>query len=169
MKNNHRQGLKIFVNFALSMFFSMVLTILPLPHSLLWFHPSWILMALVFWLVFFPSYVNLFVCWTIGLLTDILTGTLMGQNAFLFVIIGYILLGFLNRFIYFSLWRQCLTWVLLSFVVMFFTYCINAFTGNTTFHIVYLSEFVLNPLIWPVMLSVLLHFYRPLINNNQYK
>jgi len=167
MQEKHHYYIKIILNVVITVFFGMLLTILPLPHSLFWFYPSWVLMILIFWLIFFPSYINLFTFWLAGLLMDLLTGVLIGQTAFIFLSTAYIIMRFFDRFACFVMWRQSLLILLLTTINMFFTYCINALTGDASFHATYLSTILLNTLLWPVIFFCLTHFYRSLIKHNK--
>jgi rod shape-determining protein MreD len=163
METTPNKHLKIIFNIILTVFCGMVLTIIPLPFWLLWFHPSWVLMILVFWLVFFPTYVNLFVFWFVGLLMDVLTGTLIGQSAFTFVITAYIMLRFLDRFACYAIWRQSLFWIVITFINTLIIYGTNALIGDSSFHVIYISAIFLNALLWPIIFSVLRHYYRSFI------
>ena len=168
MQEKYRYNTKIILNIVITIVFGMILTILPLPHRLAtWFYPSWVWMILIFWMAFFPNYINLFAFWIVGLLMDLLTGTLIGQTAFVFVITAYIILRFFNRFAYVVIWGQSLLILLLTTINMFLIYCINALTGDVFFHFIYLSTILLNVLLWPVIFFCLTHFYRPLIKRNK--
>jgi rod shape-determining protein MreD len=167
MKEKYRYHFKIIFNLAITIFLGMLLTILPLPAQFFWFYPSWVLMILIFWLTFFPDRVNLFVFWLVGLLMDLLMGTLIGQTAFIFVAIAYIILRFFNRFASFVIWRQSLLILLLTAINMFLVYCINALTGDMSLHVIYFSTPLLNALLWPIIFVCLTYFYRPLINRNK--
>jgi len=167
MQEKQRYYITVILNVVITVFFGMMLTILPLPHGLTWFYPSWVWMILIFWLAFFPNYINLFACWVVGFLMDLLTGTLIGQTAFIFVSTAYIILRFFDRFAYFVIWRQSLLILLLITINMFFIYCINALTGEMSFRFAYLSPILLNTLLWPVIFFCLKHFYRPLIKQNK--
>ena len=167
MQAKHWYSIKIIINIVLTVFIGMILTIVPLPHRLAWFYPSWVWMILIFWMLFFPHYVNLFVFWIIGVLMDVLTGTLVGQTALIFVTTAYIILRFFDRFVYFVVWRQSLLILLLTTISMFLMYCINALTGNIFFHVTYISTIILNTLLWPLLLFCLCYFYKPFIQQNK--
>lgn len=159
MKKKYQRHLKIALNVAITVFIGMLLTILPLPHQLNWFYPSWVLMILIFWLIFFPTYVNLFIFWVVGFLMDLLTGSLIGQTAFIFVINAYIVLRFFDRFASFVLWRQSVVIFFLTGIDMLLTYCINMLTGDASLHIFYFSTPILNLFLWPILLLSLTYFY----------
>ena len=70
----------------------ILLTIFPLPQWLVWWRPQWMLMILFFWVITAPTYYGVGVAWVVGLLTDMATGTPLGQHALPFVVLVYIAL-----------------------------------------------------------------------------
>jgi rod shape-determining protein MreD len=161
------QHLKVILHVIITVFIGMCFTIAPWYFGRTWFYPSWVLMILVFWLIFFQNYLNLFVFWVVGLFMDVLTGTLMGQTAFIFVLTAYSMMRFLNRFISYTLWRQSIFWIILSTMNALVIYCTNALTGNVSFYISYCSTILLNALLWPAIFLGLYRCYHGLILQNK--
>jgi len=136
----------------------MVLTILPLPAWAVWFRPSWVLMILVFWLLLFPNYINLGVFWVVGMLMDLLTGTLLGQHAFIYVGIAYFVIRFLSRLTLFSLYQQSFIWILISFVYFLIQYLVMGMVGQLPHTLQYWMPILINAILWPWLFL----FLRPL-------
>ncbi|MFP6776613.1 MAG: rod shape-determining protein MreD [PS1 clade bacterium] len=61
--------------------FALIMSGIPLPTILLLASPFWILIFYVYWIIFFTAKGRLFLALIIGLLIDILHGSLLGQNA----------------------------------------------------------------------------------------
>jgi rod shape-determining protein MreD len=75
---------------VVSFCFAFVLTILPLPDLVRAWRPEWVAMVLIYWCVAVPQRVGVFIGWSVGLIHDIATNTLLGQHALSFCIIAYI-------------------------------------------------------------------------------
>lgn len=75
---------------ALSFFVALVLSILPLPQLAMVFYPQWLLLVLLYWIVALPHRVGLTVAWCLGVLLDVLYGSILGEHALAFTIVAYI-------------------------------------------------------------------------------
>src|SRR3989339_60001 len=84
------QDLKTVVFIALTFLIGMLLTIVPMSQSLVWFRPEWILMLLFFWVMMTPHRVAVIGAFFVGLLADLLTGTLFGLHALLFSLTAFL-------------------------------------------------------------------------------
>lgn len=68
---------------------AMCLRITPWAGDLVLFNPDWILLTLMYWSVVIPERVGIFSAWTVGILTDQLTGQLFGQHALTYSLVIY--------------------------------------------------------------------------------
>ena len=57
---------------------ALVLTIVPLPDGLAQVRPDWVGLVLIYWCLALPDRVSVGYGFMLGLLTDVLTGTLLG-------------------------------------------------------------------------------------------
>ncbi|ASF48421.1 rod shape-determining protein MreD [Methylovulum psychrotolerans] len=85
---------------------AMCLRIAPLPFHLDIYNPDWVLMVLIYWSIGFPERVGIFHAWSFGLLTDVLTGRLLGQYALAYSLVIYICLKLHKRLRHFPLLQQ---------------------------------------------------------------
>ena len=84
LKNGHGTWVILF-----SFCFAFVLAILPLPTWADLWRPEWVAMVLIYWCVALPHRVGITVGWSIGLIHDVLSDTLLGQHALVFCVISY--------------------------------------------------------------------------------
>lgn len=91
---------------AITFLVAMVLTILPLPHFAVWARPTWVFLVALFWMIVAPHRVGIGATWLVGLLVDLLTGSLLGQHAFVYCLIGYLVIRFHPQLKHFPLWQQ---------------------------------------------------------------
>lgn len=92
-----------------------MLTVMPLPLSIQWAKPEYILLTLLYWVILKPQRgVGAFTAWFLGLLMDVAKGTLLGQHALTFVIITMIARIWQYRYKSFPGWRQ---WLIIFYLI----------------------------------------------------
>ncbi|CAA0083283.1 Rod shape-determining protein MreD [Zhongshania aliphaticivorans] len=101
--DSHAHGLWFI---AVTIFIAFLLSISPLSPDLAWARPDWVLLILMYWLLALPERVGVFICWLSGIVLDILQGVVIGQNAFAFAVIAYIIQVSYQRLRMFSLRKQ---------------------------------------------------------------
>ncbi len=109
--SNHRGGLII----ALTLAFGLGLRILPLPETLRLLNPDWLLLILIYWCIALPDRAGIGTAWFLGLLADVTSGQLLGQQAFIYCWIAYICLYFHQRLRLFPMPQQMVIIILLLF------------------------------------------------------
>ncbi len=77
------------VNFIVTIALSMGLRIVPFNPVVDDFNPDWILLVLIYWSLESPERVGVFNGFLVGLLTDVLTGRLLGQYALIYSLVCY--------------------------------------------------------------------------------
>lgn len=105
MSLNSRQSFSVY---ALSLIIAMMLRIAPWPNFAKFFNPDWILLVLIYWSLAVPERVGIFNAWFVGLLTDVLTGRLMGQHALAYSIVIFLCLKLHKRLRRFPMFQQAL-------------------------------------------------------------
>ena len=108
---------------------ALILTVLPLPHWIVFARPEWVFILLLFWLMHAPHKIGPIIAWFLGLYMDLLLGTVLGMHALIYVVFAYIIQKFLRGIQAMPLW-QCVLGVgfctFLSIVVQcFFLYSIE--------------------------------------------
>ena len=74
---NSRHSLLI----AISIFFALVMALMPLPISFEPYRPDWVLMVLMYWSLAVPHRLNIGTAWVVGLLMDLASGSPLGVNS----------------------------------------------------------------------------------------
>jgi rod shape-determining protein MreD len=92
----------IIFSFVIALF----LSILPLPQGINAFKPDWVGLVLVYWVMAIPERVGIFVGWFLGLLLDILYGSLLGLHAISLGLLAYLIQLLYHRLRFFSRWKQ---------------------------------------------------------------
>jgi len=82
----HQGGWVIAVSFVLA----LLLMLVPLPEWAGFWRPDWVAMVLIYWCIALPQRIGVFSGWLIGLVEDILLGTLLGQHALILAVVAYL-------------------------------------------------------------------------------
>mgnify|MGYP001765174448 FL=1 len=91
-----------------SVVLASVLTLIALPEPLRVLRPFWLALIVIYWTIEAPEHYGLGFAFALGLLQDVLVGTLLGEHAFRLAIISFIVLRFRSRMRFFPMWQQAL-------------------------------------------------------------
>lgn len=94
--------------FPLSVFLALWFGLLPMPTWAAGFKPWWLALVMIYWSLESPRYGSLGRLFVIGLLADLLFGTLLGEQALRLCILGFLILRFRARLRFFPMWQQSL-------------------------------------------------------------
>ncbi|MBU8975935.1 MULTISPECIES: rod shape-determining protein MreD [unclassified Lysobacter] len=92
----------------LSIVVALMLGLLPLPPALQPLRPFWLALVLAYWVIEDPDHVGLGVAFIVGLLGDLVYGSLFGEHALRLVVMAYILQRFRARLRFFPMSQQAL-------------------------------------------------------------
>jgi rod shape-determining protein MreD len=85
---------------------SLMLTIIPLPSWALPWRPEWTMLVLIYWCMALPQRVGVVSGWSVGLIQDVLVGTLLGQQALSLAITAYFILQIHRRLRIYPIYQQ---------------------------------------------------------------
>ena len=88
---------------------AILLSLLPLPPVLEPLQPYWVALVLLYWSLEVRRPPSLGAAFLIGLLLDILSGSLLGLHALSLVVLVYLVLRFRARIRFFPPWQQALS------------------------------------------------------------
>ncbi|MFT3742507.1 MAG: rod shape-determining protein MreD [Gammaproteobacteria bacterium] len=149
--------MKTFFVVTFTFLFAIILEIIPMPAWTIWARPEWILLALIYWALMLPDRVGVNVAFCLGLVMDILTGTVLGEHALAFVIITYFVIRFGPLIRLFPVWQQ-------AFLVFFFIFICQAYkfwmwglTGGSSVAIgwLYWLPGIISAILWPWIFTLL--------------
>lgn len=114
------QDLKTILFISLTFFIAMILAIIPMSQALVWIRPEWVMMVLFFWVMMTPHRVAVVGAFFIGLLMDLLSGTLLGLHALLFSLSAFFILYFYVQIHGLPIWQRTLLFfaVLLAYFLL---------------------------------------------------
>lgn len=141
---------------VLSLVLASVLAIVPLPHWLVLWRPEWVALVLVYWVIALPHRVGLISAWAIGLLFDVLKGTLLGLNALVFTLFAYIGVTLYQRLRMFTQLQQSAIILMLIATGQLIIFWVQTATGqNTADNLGFVISSFTSALIWPLVFVTL--------------
>ena len=87
---------------------SLLVLVVPLPAGIDLARPYLLAMLLCYWMLEAPDHVGLGVAFIAGLAADLVSGTLLGEQALRLVVLVFLVQRFRARLRFFPLWQQAL-------------------------------------------------------------
>ena len=139
----------------LSLGCALLLAVWPLPEFLQMGRPLWPALFLAYWALEAPGRVGMLTAWLLGLLADVLLGTLLGQNALILTLSTGLILALQQRMRQFPLWQQSLVLLVVLGLCQLLQLWLNALVGNRPPTLVFLLPALVSGLLWPWVYLVL--------------
>lgn len=142
-----------------TLFIGMVLAVMPIPHQLPeemgYLRPDWVALVLVYWIIALPQRVGMISAWIVGVIVDVLTGSLLGQHALSYVVLAYVALNLYQRLRMFTVWQQSL--ILFAFMGLnqLINLWIENLAGLSSWNMWYLLPALSGALLWPWIFMLL--------------
>ena len=149
---------------VVSLLLALVLSIIALPDSIPvevgYLRPHWVALVLIYWIIALPYRVGIVVAWVLGILLDVLLGSLLGQHALALMIVAYIAASLYQRMRMFAVWQQSLIIFAIIGLNQLINFWIENIAGITQWSMWYLLPSVVSALIWPWVFLVLRYLRR---------
>jgi rod shape-determining protein MreD len=132
-----------------SLFFGLIFAIFPLPIIFNAFRPDWMILLIFYWVLALPHRVGIVHAFVLGLLLDLLLGSILGMHSLLFSILAYVISVNYQRLRYFTLVQTTLLvggFILVSKLSLYFL--TSSFQEIILFKHYFWSIFT-SMLIWP--------------------
>jgi len=128
---------------------------MPLPIWLAELRPPWLLIIMIYWLLRCPYHVGLGVVWLVGLFLDLLQGSLLGEHAYAFVFIGFLVSYFNVRIRQFPFRQQMLIILALLILYQVLLLIVQIFMHLSPDLWLYWLPAVAGTLLWPLVYGVM--------------
>jgi len=132
-----------------SLALALLLTIVTLPHWALVYRPQWVALVLIFWALNQPRRVGVFWGFCTGILMDVISGSVLGQNALGLSVVCFLAVELHQRILPFPPWQQALSVWLLLLVERLLSLWILGATGQPTPSLAYWTPTFVGALLWP--------------------
>lgn len=145
---------------AASFIVAFMLTALPVPEWAVAWRPAWVALVLTYWCLAMPQVIGVLTAWFVGLLLDVMHGSLLGQHAFGLAVVAYVIVLYHQQIRVYPLFRQALVVGSLVFLYLLTMLFIYNFLGSMHYGYDYLLAAITSAVIWPWIFIVLRDFRR---------
>ncbi len=140
---------------AVSFIIAFILTAAPLPEWAVAWRPAWIAMVLVYWCMALPGRVGVITGWCLGLVLDVLHGSILGQHAFGLAFVAWVALSYHQRLRVFPLVQQAVFVGVVVLIYLALMLWIYNLLGSVKYGASYLAGAVTTGLLWPWVFVIL--------------
>lgn len=127
---------------------AFMLSALPLPVSVQWVWPEWVLVVFLYWVIALPHRFGLGWALMLGLLLDLLQGNYLGVNALAMVCVTFLVVLMYRRLRMYRLWQQAFMVFFLVAINQFISYWGQGIGSNTSSGIWFLLPAITSGLLW---------------------
>jgi rod shape-determining protein MreD len=139
-----------------------ILSILPLPGLLWWWRPKWVPLVLIYWITMLPSRISFGTAFLVGIISDVLMDTLLGEHALANLFLVAVLRGIMHVFRTLSLIQQAGIILPLLLVYELIIICLQGMFGQLNGVGWFCLPVVVSALLWPWIYCVLHDYTRVL-------
>ena len=118
--------------------------------------PDFVALALVFWNIHQPRKVGIGVAFTMGLLMDVHTASLLGESALAYTLLSYFAITIHRRVLWFRPWTQTLYVFPLFLMAQFMQLAVHLMVSGKFPGWSFFLESVVTAALWPVATWILL-------------
>lgn len=136
------------ITLILSYLAALVLMVMPMPGSFDIFRPDWVTLVLLYWVLALPHRVNIGTALVLGVLSDILLGSVLGVHALGMVVVTYFAARHFQRFRNFSLPQQAILIAFLILLKRMLVFQANVFIHDAEFTASYFWPALTSALFW---------------------
>lgn len=137
----------------LSLFAAMGLSIAPWPNSVASIMPNWVLLSLMYWCIALPHKISVGTSWVVGLLVDVLSGSLLGQNALIYSITALFAHKLYLRLRNYRVWQQAIFILFFMLFMQLLSLWISQLESriSSTYTYSYWYQSISSAIIWPII------------------
>ena len=132
-----------------SFFLGLMFTVIPLPGVVEPLRPYLLAMLLVYWLMEAPTRVGFGTAFLLGLFADLISASILGEQALRLVVLAWLVLRFRTRLRFFPLWQQAVAVGLLLFVDRVLAWLVHVLAGSPPSHWSWWLAPAMAVLLWP--------------------
>ncbi len=138
-----------------TLFVALIFSVMPLPDMVRAYRPDWLLLCLSYWALALPHRLNVGSAFTMGLVLDILQGSVLGAHALSFSVMIYVVALHYRKIRNFSVWQQAIIIALLSFLALLLEFWMTYMAVDVEFERDQLWSVLINFILWPWLFFLL--------------
>lgn len=138
-----------------SLLLALLLSVAPMPQFMEIGRPLWLALVLSYWVLALPHRLGMVSAWCLGMVEDVLYGTLLGQNALILTLITFLVLSLQRRLRMFPMWQQSLVLLVVFGLAQLVQLWLNALTGGRPHTLEFVLPALISALLWPWVFAIL--------------
>ena len=146
---------------AATLLVALVLNVVALPGFVQPVRPDFIAMTLIYWVMYHPRRVGFLPAWLLGLLMDVVDGSLFGQHALAYAVLMYMAILFHRRIVMFGMHHQILHVLAILLAAQLVMLLVRLIAGADFPGLLYFAPAVLGALLWPALFGLIRIPLRP--------
>jgi rod shape-determining protein MreD len=146
-----RGGVSVYTSFLIA----ILLAVMPLPAWAEPFRPDWVGLVLIYWCMAAPERVSVGTGWVVGLILDVLYGSLFGLHALGKALIAFLTIKLHLKLRMFPRWQQAVAVMALLLLNQLLVLWIRGMVGKAPASISYWTPSVVGMVIWPWLFVIL--------------
>lgn len=139
----------------LTLALALLLSVASMPKFMELGRPLWLALFLTYWVLALPHRVGMTTAWCLGLLADVLNGSLLGQNALILTLITFLVLTLHQRLRMFPMWQQSTVLLVVFGLAQLVQLWLNALTGSRPPTLAFVLPALVSALLWPWVCTLL--------------
>jgi len=143
-----RRGARIWP-VAVALLVALSLEVAPLPEGIEVWRPPWVALTVIYWAMLQPGRYGVGVAWIVGLVLDVLKGTVLGQHALMLAVTAFLTIRFCQRLRVFPIWQKTIAVGAIVAVYTFLGFWIDGITGDLEGGAMRLAPIASALLVWP--------------------
>ena len=151
----NRQLSPIFYAMGGTLLAALILMLIPLPDWAGPWRPDLLAITLIYWCMARPEHLGVGIAWLLGLLVDVVYGTLLGQYALGFAILAFITIRFHTRARNYPIHQQAIFVGVTLLPYMSILLWIQGILGEDSKSWTYWAPILTSMLLWPIVFKVL--------------
>jgi len=132
-----------------TLLFALVLSVAPMPEGIELGRPLWVALFLVYWVLALPHRGGMGLAFVFGLMLDVLSGTLLGQNGLPLLLTVFLVMSLQQRLRMFPLWQQSVVLLVILGLGQLVQLWLNTLVGNRPPTLLFLIPVPVSALLWP--------------------
>ncbi len=134
---------------------AFVLEIMPWPNDFQGYRPTWVVLVLLYWALALPDKVSVGTAFVVGIIWDLVVGSILGIHALVLSIAIYIITKNHQILRNLSLWLQSLLVMLYVILIRFMIFFIEDITKVMLIH--YIHHHFINEFLFSCFITFRLH------------
>ncbi len=140
---------------SLSFAVALVLSVVPVPNWAEQFRPDWVGLVLIYWCMAIPGRIGIGSGFLVGLVQDVLYGSLLGQYALSKTIIAFLAVRMHLRVRVYPAWQQAVAVLIMLAIGQLFIIWVRAVIGKPAQGFSYWTPSIVGMIMWPWVFVVL--------------